>query len=359
MADVVAAARITRVADITRLDRIGLPCWQAIRPLGRSLSVHQGKALTDEDARLGAVLEAWEAHCGEDFDAPVLRGSYRSLPPSLRPPAIGDFAKDDSVAIHPDQEIDWVVAQTFSGREAAVPFACISMDFTKLLGTPLDRSSNGVAVGSSREEAVASALLEVIERDAVTEWKSMPMTDRMSDQIDLDLAKLDWLDFWRDRIRRVGASLRCYAIPSLTGTPVIAAELGDAGKSAEPFRAIHGHSAHPDPEIALFRAMAETIQGRAAYIAGSRDDLVPSQYSGRKDAMRVAFAMPLPVGMDGKDFHHIPTGPTDPQWMVERIEAAGLGPVVVVDLGRLGPFHAVRVIACGMAARRRRRREMA
>ncbi len=356
MAEVVAHAQITRIADVTRLDRIGLPCWQAIRPMGRSLSVHQGKALTDEGARLGAVLEAWEAHCGEHYDAPVLTCGFEALSPSVRAPAIGDFAKDDAIAIDPSRQIDWVVAPDWRGREVAVPFACISMDFTRMLGTPIDRSSNGVAVGSSRDEAIASAMLELIERDAVTEWKSTSMIDRIGDQIDLDRAGLEWLDFWRERLQSVGASLRCYTLPSLTGTPVIAAELGDSGKSAAPFRAIHGHSAHPDPEVALFRAIAETIQGRAAYIAGSRDDLPPSQYALRQDALRVAFAMPLPVGMDGKSFDAISHGPASVNEMVDRIAAAGLGPVVVIDLGQVGPFHAVRVIACGLAARRRRRR---
>lgn len=356
MADVVAAARITRIADITRLDRIGLPCWQAIRPMGRSLSVHQGKGLTDDDARLGAVLEAWEAHCGEQFEAPIMRCAYQSLPQSIRPPALADFAKDDGDPIDPCQMIDWVVAQDWAGHELAVPFACISMDFTRMLGTPLDRSSNGVAVGSSHEEAVAAALLEVVERDAVTEWKTTPIIDRIGDQLDFDQSTPDWLPFWQDRLRSAGAALRCYTLPSLTGTPVIAAELSDASKSATPFRAIHGHSAHPVPEIAMFRAIAETIQGRLAYIAGSRDDLLPSQYMARQDVLRVAFAMPLPVDMDGKDFRAIPHGPDSLQQMVARIESAGLGPVVVINLGRVGPFHAVRVIACGLAARRRRRR---
>ena len=87
-------ARVTRVADVTRLDRIGLPCWQAIRPMGRSLSVHQGKGVTDDDARLGAVLEALEAHCGEQFDAPIRTCFYEQLPDAIRPRRLADFAKE-------------------------------------------------------------------------------------------------------------------------------------------------------------------------------------------------------------------------------------------------------------------------
>jgi len=38
-----AAAGVTRLAEITGLDLVGIPVFQAIRPAGRSLSVHQGK----------------------------------------------------------------------------------------------------------------------------------------------------------------------------------------------------------------------------------------------------------------------------------------------------------------------------
>src|SRR4051812_28921774 len=36
---------ITRVADITGLDRIGIPVFQGIRPLSRAIVVSQGKGL--------------------------------------------------------------------------------------------------------------------------------------------------------------------------------------------------------------------------------------------------------------------------------------------------------------------------
>lgn len=354
--NVTATARISRTANVTRLDRIGLPCWQAIRPMGRSLSVHQGKGLTDDDAKLGAVLEALEAHCGEHYAAPVSRCGFRDLPDAIRPPALSDFAKDDRIALDPGKPIDWVIETDWHGRQVAVPFACVSMDFTHSLDTGLDRSSNGIAVGSTRDEAISSALLELIERDAITAWKAGSMIDRMGDQIDFESVRLPWLDFWLDRLRAAETYLRCYSVSSLTGTPVIASELGDVGKSAAPYRAVHGHSAHPDPEIALFRAMAEAVQGRSAYIAGSRDDLPPSEYSASVDGLKVAFAMPLPDGMAGTDFQTIQRGPETVGDMIRAIEDKGLGPIVVIDLGQVGPFHVVRAIACGMAARNRQRR---
>src|SRR6478609_9891201 len=51
---------ITRVADLTGLDCIGLPVWTAIRPASRTLSTSQGKGATSLLAKLSAVMEGIE-----------------------------------------------------------------------------------------------------------------------------------------------------------------------------------------------------------------------------------------------------------------------------------------------------------
>ena len=70
---------ITRVANITGLDRIGIPVWICVRPLGRSLSVAQGKGLTSELAEVSAVMESIECHHAEHVAAPDVVASYRSV----------------------------------------------------------------------------------------------------------------------------------------------------------------------------------------------------------------------------------------------------------------------------------------
>src|SRR5690242_4584285 len=63
---------ITRLGDITGLDRIGIPVMQAVRPLSLSNSVAQGKGATAEAAALSAILEAAECCFAErvsHFDA--------------------------------------------------------------------------------------------------------------------------------------------------------------------------------------------------------------------------------------------------------------------------------------------------
>ena len=66
-----ARCGVTRLADITHLDRLGAPVFQAIRPWSQGLSVHQGKGLTREAASLGALMEAAEHHFAETFAGPV------------------------------------------------------------------------------------------------------------------------------------------------------------------------------------------------------------------------------------------------------------------------------------------------
>lgn len=55
------ALGITRVANVTGLDHIGLPVYTAIRPTSRSLAVSQGKGLDAAAAKASALMESIEA----------------------------------------------------------------------------------------------------------------------------------------------------------------------------------------------------------------------------------------------------------------------------------------------------------
>src|SRR6185503_10372673 len=70
---------VTRVADVTRLDSIGIPTYQAIRPTARTVAVSQGKAATPELAKLSALMESIELWHAEQPPNPVVRASARDL----------------------------------------------------------------------------------------------------------------------------------------------------------------------------------------------------------------------------------------------------------------------------------------
>ena len=76
-------AGITRLADITGLDWIGMPVYQAIRPNSRNLSVAQGKGLTRAQAQVSALMESLECFHGEDIRQPTVRATVAAMRPQL------------------------------------------------------------------------------------------------------------------------------------------------------------------------------------------------------------------------------------------------------------------------------------
>src|SRR5918997_2547108 len=68
-------AGITRLADVTSLDWIGMPVYQAIQPNSRNLSVSQGKGLTRAQAQVSALMEALESFHGEEIRQPTIRAT--------------------------------------------------------------------------------------------------------------------------------------------------------------------------------------------------------------------------------------------------------------------------------------------
>ncbi len=355
-----AAARVagvTRLAELTRLDRIGLPVWQAVRPLGRALSVHQGKGATDAEAQVGALLEAVECHWAEQFNPEGIFCRFSDLDHAERAPGIEDFARDRKAP--PDEAIPcrWVAARELaSGGILHVPVACVSLDFTCEVPSPFDRSSNGVATGSSRDEAIASGLYEAIERDSVTEWQARGMLACTEDVVRLDSVPFDWLHDLKGCVARAGASLRCYRVPSITGTPVFACEINDPGKAVAAYRATNGRGCHPLPEIALFRAVAEAIQARATFIAGAREDLQPSRYEPLQDRIEIAFGLPLPPGSRGVSWDEIEAAPLGAAVTIDALGRAGYRQVALVKLAMPEDFHVVRVLVPGLGSMHRRRR---
>src|SRR5437868_6533309 len=70
---------ITRVADVTGLDRVGLPVVAVMRPNSRSISVSMGKGATPEAAEVSGIMEALEGHHAERVTLPLLLGSHREI----------------------------------------------------------------------------------------------------------------------------------------------------------------------------------------------------------------------------------------------------------------------------------------
>ncbi len=119
-----ASVGITRCADVTGLDRIGIPVYCAIRPANRSIQVSNGKGLRPVDAMVSAFMEAIELFHAEHPDGRIERGSLKSLRRAGRraiaPDRLRDYRTDTFFS--QDFVIDWVKGEDLlSGEEVWLP----------------------------------------------------------------------------------------------------------------------------------------------------------------------------------------------------------------------------------------------
>jgi len=74
-------AGVTRVADITDLDRVGIPVFSSIRPTAESgaITIYNGKGLTKEEAKVSAIMEAIERYSAEVRNDTIVRNGVEDV----------------------------------------------------------------------------------------------------------------------------------------------------------------------------------------------------------------------------------------------------------------------------------------
>lgn len=285
------ACGVTRLADVTGLDTIGLPVWQAVRPAGKALSVHQGKGATATAARIGALCEAIESHCAENAPADGPGCRFDALPAPARAPHLSDYTRQREAGAKPDEAVQWCVAQELAGGGPFyLPHDLVSLDFTAQRRSPFDRSSAGLGLGGDSGAAIAVSLLELVERDCVGEWQRRPWPARMAEAIDLATVRYGWFGEWRERLAAQRIDLAVFAPAAVVSVPVAICWIGGGEAFGPAYRSFSGSACHADPELALFKALAEALQSRLTFIAGVRDDILPSHYRARGSPIPEALA---------------------------------------------------------------------
>ena len=346
---------MSRLADITGLDRIGLPVWQAVRPWGRSLSVHQGKGLTAAIAQLGACMEAIECSHAEAWAPPLRNAAWADLPVSERAAAVDDFAVRRGHA-RVGEAMGWAAAERIAGGCIWVPAAAVSLDLTFDGPAGVTRSSNGQGAGFDLDFASLKALCEVIERDAVGDWlATRSVFNRCDNEIDLGGVGFAWFRDLAARCDTLGIAIRAYAVPAVIAIPVLAVELHDAAGEAAGHPHAVGTAAHPYAEAALQAALTEAIQARLTVIAGARDDLAPATATARPPTFGLAIAtMATPS-------YRLPSLPApDFAGIVTALAAAGYGDVARLVLSPADcPVVTVKMFIPGLGETGRARRRPA
>ena len=353
---------VTRLANLTGLDRLGIPVAAAYRPNSRSLAVFQGKGTTLAAAKASALMEAAEAWHAERVASPRLRGRHGELVgrgvAALDP---GRLPRSAGAAGEPGRFVfDWVRGRDLlTGAVRWVPLDVVTTDYTAGGSPkgPLQSTSHGLAAGNHVLEALCHALCEVIERDALALWRLLPDAAQDATALDLATAPPELRAGLLDRFAAAGVALRAFDVTSDVGVPVVLClAVGDAEHDdVEPQL---GSGCHPDPAVALARAAAEAAQTRLTRIAGARDDLPPESYEPARRAARARAGREwlgaTPPAGAGRDCLGLPScgGATleeDLAAMLQRLAAVGLDEAVWVDLGdpALG-LPVVRVVVPGL-----------
>lgn len=328
------AAGITRVADITSLDRVGIPVFSSIRPTaGRgAVSVYNGKGATPAEARVSAMMEGIERFSAE-VDGSLLTGRYSSL--SAREHAVDPADLILPAGSNPDSLIPWARGYDLvSEEEILVPASAVyhplPMEYFQLFRT----STNGLASGNTPEEAIFHALMELVERDAWSLVEASRDTGPELTGITDDLA-LSLLE----RFRKAEIEVIVRDITSDIGIPTIAA-ISDDTLLKDPALLTLGMGTHTSARIALLRALTEVAQSRLTQIHGAREDTTTADirkrmgYERTKRMNRYWFesrgtrGFSDLVSFDSNDFLD------DITRTLQLLQKAGIRKVIAVDLTR-------------------------
>ena len=355
---------ITRVANVTGLDTVGLPVWVAVRPNACGLATSQGKGLTHDAAKTSALMESIETwHC-ENLRHAVRIESYHRLAKQVDVIDINGLSQYADRPVRPDLPISWIkgydlVADTWCW----VPYEYVSTNYVVSAdltsSTSFVQSSNGLAGGNHILEAVSHALAELIERDAVTLSAVDVRAFNQARMVNLDSVNdvncrgvLDLLD-------RAGIRTAIFDITSDLGIACYACSILD-GQERVSWRTLpvfNGYGCHVSPGVALLRAITEAAQSRLTYISGSRDDISKSKYSrgGNRDDLKSVHAL-LNNAVPERSFGEYPDKGTDSfegdiAVITSALKDTGISRVVAVDLRQdeVG-IPVVKLIVPGLAA---------
>ncbi len=349
---------VTRVGDVTGLDRTGIPNFIAVRPREAEpgISYHNGKGLTTSAAKAGALMEALERHSGERCDLPVICGRWEDVlehgaavdPRKIITPLVREYETGT--------RLEWVEGHDLvNERPTLVPLNAVVRPYTPTGGAvEIYRShTNGLASGNMVTEAICHGMCEVVERDALS----------IADAIDVlapAIAHLYHCDGTEPAGARkeipgtLGRRVDLHTLPPIAGELVtkmeraglrvclrdVSAAIGVAAfectcteEGPHGRHVVHGGSgSHPDARVAVNRALTEAAQSRVAHIQGGREDLV--------DILRQTVSFDsdqLAERGESCSFSTVPTVENsniddDIRHLLDRLSDAHLDQVVVVDL---------------------------
>ena len=343
-------AGITRITEITHLDRVKIPVFSSIRPTAQSggVSVYAGKGATVEQARASAMMEGFERYSAEKQDIDQEKISISAY----------NEIKNDSV-LNPRnlllpksfenqniemQKLEWIEAEEIiSESPILVPANAVfhpyipNREIKPCAMAMFKGNTNGLASGNVIEEAVLHGIFEVVERDA---WSIFELTKRNKKQIDLDTIENDTVRELVEKFTSQGIKIKLMDITADLKIPTIVASADDTVLKDAALLTL-GVGTHLNPEIAAIRALSEVAQSRATQIHGTREDTVRADFmrkAGYENMKRTNkdYFVEEDEKINLSDIENKITGSIkkDIEVSIEEVQKAGLDKVIYYDLTR-------------------------
>jgi ribosomal protein S12 methylthiotransferase accessory factor len=345
---------ITRVANVTHLDRVGVPVHTALKPMGTTLSNGSGKGLNHAASKIGAIMEAIEQSYWETVELDLTTASQKNLEKQGQRVACGNNLPTVKNSLwHEGLSVDWACGQDLvTGEEVFIPAELIragtsaSQSFSTFV-----TSSNGLASGNNVFEAILSGLTELIERDAVTMNKVEGRGQTFDSAIDLDqISALYGEPFvsLREQIERADLRLHVVDTTHELAIPTYKAYVHDLAITT--VGSFAGYGTSLNPSVALCRAVTEAMQSRGLVIAGSRDDQF---ISGRDASMMYTSHHEAPaigtMALINRPNLGKATIMAEILEIVDRLYSAGMKEILVFRYTNPGdPAQVVRVVVPGL-----------
>lgn len=381
---------VTRVSDITFMDRLGIPNYSAVLPgTEDGIWVYSGKGTTKTHAKVSALMEAIERYSSlfSSYPRPLIQGTYSEL------------SKSYKRVLHPDEVVEAVNPQ-FNDRDTILDFVpgfdllpkenilvpaeiALYCYCPKFPAIPVFSHfhTNGLASGNVLEEAICHALCEVIERDAVSiaELCASCIPYNILEKIIDSLEKHEKIDLSDTRIqieRKFTDDPNIFPVVDISeicnedgpvkrlttkfaqaGIPLLIKNITQRDIGIPTFVAssvewindsygycVRGYGTHPDSRMALIRAITEASQSRAANIQGARDDLKKINYNQTDEIDKRKWEfMPSCLGPNESNytnmikFSEIDTFVSgdvleDINFILKGLKGAGIKKAIIVDL---------------------------
>ena len=348
-------AGITRLTEITDLDRVKIPVFSAIRPTAQSggVSVYAGKGATVEQAKASAMMEGFERYSAERQDKDSERtfvDTYNNIKKGL---SNVDNALDPKDLLLPknygnenveNSRLEWIEAEDIISEESIyVPSNAVFHPYIptrEVSPSPIaifKGNTNGLASGNIIEESVLHGIFEVVERDA---WSIFELTKRNKKEISQDTIENDTINELLEKFHIQGIDIKLMDITADLKITTVAASADDTVLK-DPALLTLGVGTHLNPEVAVIRALTEVAQSRATQIHGTREDTIradfmrKSGYEHMKRMNRHYFQKEeetINLGdIEDKSSHSIKR---DIETSIEEVRKAGFNQILYTDLTR-------------------------